>query len=73
MQKNWKTFYESTGTKLPVYEKPGSIFSKNEFDLKKGTKDKTPKVPEKTIVRTGTDKSGRKVVKYSDGTVAYAD
>jgi hypothetical protein len=34
----------------------------------------TPKAKGKTIKRTGTDKAtGRKVVQYSDGTVAYAD
>jgi hypothetical protein len=34
----------------------------------------TPKAKGKTVKRTGTDKvTGRKVVQYSDGTVAYAD
>jgi len=34
----------------------------------------TPKAKGKTVKRTGTDKAtGRKVIQYSDGTVAYAD
>jgi hypothetical protein len=32
-----------------------------------------PKAAEKSVVRTGRDKSGRKVVQYSDGSIAYAD
>lgn len=32
-----------------------------------------PKAISKTIKRTGTDKSGRKVIEYSDGSIEYAD
>jgi hypothetical protein len=33
---------------------------------------KSSDAPAKTVVRTGRDKSGRKVVQYSDGSIAYA-
>lgn len=33
----------------------------------------TPREPSKTVVRTGRDATGRKVVQYSDGSVSYAD
>jgi hypothetical protein len=61
------------------YQPDGTYFDKKGPRYKEGDKwyygkpDKTKSSNgNKTIVKTGKDKSGRKVVKYSDGTIEYA-
>ena len=37
------------------------------------TQENKPEIKAKTIVRTGKDKSGKKVIEYSDGSIGYGD
>lgn len=42
------------------------------FNMKHPSQSVSPAQPSKAVVRTGKDKTGRKVVEYSDGTIDYA-
>ena len=64
---NYNTALQKWANEHPMFDQNGLP---TKSTLSQGGSDKSEG---KTVVRTGKDASGRSVVKYSDGTVGYAD